>query len=90
VTAALLESPWGPRLQLLEQDAGLHFLLRVETELSDEALEARCMDAGIRVLSLGRYYHGPVPESDRHCLVINYSGLRSEQIALLENMLREL
>ena len=90
VTAALLESPWGQKLTLLEQDAGLHFLLRVETELSDEALEARCAEAGIRVLSLSRYYRGPVPEADRHCLVINYSGLRSDQILLLKNMLREL
>ena len=90
VTAALLESPWGPKLTLLEQDAGLHFLLRVETELTDEALEARCMDAGIRVLSLGRYYHGVVPETDRHCLVINYSGLRGEQISVLEESLKHL
>ena len=90
VTAALLESPWGPKLQLLEQDAGLHFLLRVDTALSDEALEARCAEAGIRVLALSRYYHGPVPEEDRHCLVINYSGLREEQIALLKKILKEL
>lgn len=90
VTAALLESPWGPKLTLLEQDAGLHFLLRVETELSDEALEARCREAGIRVLALSRYYHGPVPEEDRHCLVINYSGLRPEQILLLEETLKKL
>ena len=66
------------------------FLLRVETELTDEALEARCMDAGIRVLSLGRYYHGVVPETDRHCLVINYSGLRGEQISVLEESLKHL
>ena len=88
VATALLESPWGQKLTLLEQDAGLHFLLRVETNLSDEALEARCAEAGIRVLSLGRYYHGTVPKSDRHCLVINYSGLRSEQISMLEETLQ--
>ena len=90
VAAALLESPFGDRMKLLEQDAGLHFLLRLDTELEDEALEQRCADAGIRVLALSRYYHGPVPEEDRHCLVINYSGITPEQIGFLKEIISDI
>lgn len=88
VVSALMESPQGSKLQVLEQDAGLHFLLKVDTQLTDEDLEALCAQAGIRVMTLSRYYNGSVPNGDRHCLVVNYSGLRPEQISLLEEKLK--
>jgi len=86
----LQECPGASRITILEQDAGLHFLLKVRTALSDEALVRRCADVGIRVQSLSSFYSGEVPEADRHCLVINYSGLSREQILLLREKLREL
>lgn len=89
--AATMEScPFAGRLTILEQDAGLHFLVKVDTKLSDEALTARCAQAGIQVRSLGSYYHGPIPEEDRHCLVVNYSGLREDQIGELAQRLKNL
>lgn len=90
VVAALMESPFASRLSILEQNAGLHFLLRVDTDLTDEALVERCAAAGIRVRSLDSYYHGKLPREDSHCLVVNYSGLRREQIALLAEKLKTL
>ena len=60
----------------------------IEQMDADEALEARCAQAGIRVMTLGRYYNGPVPSADLHCLVVNYSGLRPEQIWALEEKLK--
>lgn len=86
--AALEKLPFADRLTILEQDAGLHFLVKVDTMLSDEALTDRFAQAGIRVRSLGSYYHGAVPQADRHCLVINYSGLREEQLTALERLLK--
>ena len=68
------------RLRIREEDAGLHFLLQVDTELTDEALTAACRDAGLEVRTLGSFYHRPVPESVRHTLVINYATLRPEQL----------
>ncbi len=75
--------PWADRLTIEEADAGLHFLLKVDTDLTDEALEAFCEGLGLKVRSLSGYYHGPVPESSRHRLVINYSGLTEQD---LENL----
>lgn len=76
---SLLENcAFSRQLTILEQDAGLHFLLNVDTELSDRALTARLENAGIRVKALSEYYHDTA--EDRHCLVVNYSGLKEEQL----------
>ncbi len=75
------------KLTILEQDAGLHFLVKVDTQLSDEALVHRCANAGIRVRALSSYYQGPVPEEEQHCLVVNYSGLDDDAMAKLKEAL---
>ena len=90
VIAALEVSPFAGRFTILEQDAGLHFLLRIDTDWTDEALTGFCARAGIRVRCLGDYYEGTVPRWARGCLVINYSGLDAEELrnalARLEQM----
>ena len=70
-----------------EADAGLHFILRVKTELSDEALVRWCEGKGLRVRALSSYYHHKVPEKARHCLVLNYSGLQEDEFSRLEDIL---
>ena len=90
VMAALLESSHAESFRILEQDAGLHFLLRVDTDLTEEALTHRCAAIGIRVLPLSHYYHGAVPPESRRCLVINYSGLGQQHIDRLRSLLEQL
>lgn len=74
------------RLTVLEQDAGLHFLLKIETGLSDLALKQRLAAAGVRVHALSDYYAEGEPR-DFHCLVVDYAGLREETLADLLNLL---
>lgn len=83
VLEALAQTPWADRLTVLEEDSGLHFLAKVETILSDEALTERFSQCGIRVHALSRYYQQMVPEEKRHILVINYSGLEESQLQRL-------
>ena len=87
VLAALESCPQAHLLTILEENAGLHFLVRVDTALSDKALVERCQKAGLSIRPLSSYYHGPVPRSDTHCLVVNYSGLSDEAITQLEQLL---
>ena len=61
------------------QDAGLHFLVRVDTALPDRDLTEKLLSAGIRVRTLSSYYHDDA-HRDSHCLVVNYSGLREERL----------
>ena len=84
VVAALESCPYAHRLTILERDAGLHFLVRVHTALSDRALVQRFADAGVVVRSLASFYQTP-PEDD-HCLVVNYSGLEESQLYRLRQV----
>ena len=71
---------YSDKLIIQEKDAGLHFLVKVDTTLTDEELTAWCLQRGVKIRALSSYYHGPVPEQDRGCLVVNYSGLRDEEL----------
>lgn len=76
---SLLENcSFSQKLTILEQDAGLHFLLKVDTTLPDEDLAQKLSDVGIRVKALREYYHDQ--RRDRHCLVVNYSGVKEEAL----------
>ena len=90
VLTALEESPLRPRLTILEENAGLHFLVKVDTRLSDEALVRRCRQAGLSLRSLQSYYHAPAPQPDTHCLVVDYTGLTDTELAALPGILERL
>ena len=86
----LKNSPISEKITILEQDAGLHFLLRVHTERTDEELAAQWQNAGIRIRALNEYYHGPTPLEAQKCLVVDYSGLTDQDFARLEAALNQL
>ena len=75
------------RFTIREENAGLHFIMQVETALSEEALVARFRQAGLGVRTLSSYYHGAVPPEDRKCLLINYSGLTEPVLQRLRQCL---
>ena len=81
----LRNCPFAEKLTILEQDAGLHFLLKVDTDLTDRELTERLLQWGIRIHSLSHYYHGNYRDS--HILVVNYAHLEEDT---LEKALRAL
>ncbi len=86
---SLLEScAVSSRLTILEQDAGLHFLVKVDTLLSDRELTRQLSQNGIRVRALSDYYHET--KEDLHCLVVNYSGSKEEVFAKVLKGLKEI
>ena len=88
VLSAIANCPYAHRLTILEQNAGLHFLLKVDTQLDDRALTEQFAQAGIRINPLSSYFHGSAAEQDTHTLVVNYSGLTDEALHKLEEILR--
>lgn len=90
ILAMLAASPFAEKIRILEENAGLHFLIRVDTHLSDEELAARCADAGIRIRSLASYYHGAVPPEAKGCLLLNYSGIREEELPRLAECMQKM
>ena len=86
--AAIENSPHKEKLTVLEQNAGLHFLLRVDTKLTDAQLVAQWGKLGLKVRTLSSYYHGG-DSPDTHTLVINYSGLGDHALTALEQLLQD-
>jgi GntR family transcriptional regulator/MocR family aminotransferase len=82
---SLLENcTFSRQLTILELDAGLHFLLQVDTTRTDRELTDLLAQAGIPIQALSEYYHES--HFDRHQLVVNYAGLKEEIVekALLQ------
>lgn len=87
VLGLLKECACADRLTVLEQDAGLHFLLKIDTRLTDRELKDRLSRKGIRVRALSDYY--AEARQDYHCLVVDYAGLKEETLAHILEVLPE-
>ena len=90
VLNALENCPFSEKLTVREENAGLHFLVKVDTDLSDRALTDLCRKKGFKVQTLGEFYHAAVPEWAKRQLVINYSGLTDGDLERLEQQLKEI
>lgn len=78
---------WADKLTIEEADAGLHFLVHVDTALSDQELEQFCRQMGLGVRCLSRYYFTAPPETSLHRIVVNYSGLHEDDLSRLADIL---
>ena len=80
VAAAIQASPLAGRCRILHQEAGLHFLLELETHRPDRELAGLASDRGIRLSFLTDYQRteGAAPP---HTLIVNYPALDPEQMA---------
>jgi GntR family transcriptional regulator/MocR family aminotransferase len=72
-------SAFSRRAEILEQDAGLHFLMRLDTTLPDGKLRRRAAERGIRLAFLSDYY-GESETAPQHVVVVNYSGIDLERL----------
>ena len=69
---AIKKSPLSSRVVITEEDAGLHFLMKIKTDMPDELILQRAADQGIRIKNLSRFYRSS-PRSAEHIFIINYS-----------------
>ena len=88
VLTAITGCKYADHFTILEENAGLHFLLQVDLPLTDAQLTQLCRKLGLRVAPLSSYYR--FPEENSHCLVVNYSGLTEEALTGLEKILGDL
>ena len=79
VLAAFAASPFAGRIEIAEPGAGLHFLMRVRTNQSDEVLRSRAAELGLRLGFLSDYAFD-ARRVEQHTLVINCAGLDSERL----------
>ena len=72
-------SPLFTSVTITEEDSGLHFLMHVNTTLSDKALLQKAEQESIHIACLSGYYHVQ-PSNTEHILVMNYSGVETDKI----------
>lgn len=74
VMAAIRESALGDRCRIEGENAGLHFLLRLDTRRDDRVLTRWAEEQGIRLSFLSDYAQNHTKEWE-HTLVVNYPGM---------------
>lgn len=79
IISCIKKHPDYTKVAIMEENAGLHFLLKVATEKSDEALLQNMNANGIHISCLSQYYYDKA-KSVEHTLVINYSGIEKDKI----------
>ena len=67
-------APFAGRIEIDERGSGLHFLLRLHTDIADGELRRRAEGLGVRLGFLSDYCAAPRPEAE-HTLVVSYAGL---------------
>jgi GntR family transcriptional regulator/MocR family aminotransferase len=66
-------------VNITEEHAGLHFLMKVPTTLTDSELIKKASDNGIIINCLSQFYHNP-EEAPEHIIIINYSGIEEAKM----------
>lgn len=72
-------SPLWNYITISEEDAGLHFLMKVDTSLPDDVFCLQAGEQGIHITSLSQYYQSP-PEDSQGIFLINYSSVPEERM----------
>ena len=67
------------KIRICEENSGLHFLLEIDTNYSDERLRNNAEARDIHISFLSQYYRN-TENARYHTLVINYSGIMPEHI----------
>ena len=77
------------RCEILEEDAGLHFLLKIKTEKSAEDIKKAALRQGVRISSLDEYYENP-PKEAENTFIINYSFVPGSELKRAMKKLEEI
>lgn len=89
VIEIIRNSPMGSRCRVLRENAGLHFLLELETEKADREWKERAAERNIRLSFLSDYQRG-AGAAYAHTLVINYPGIDLDRLEQALKILSDL
>ena len=88
VMTAIKNHPLYDKVTVKEEDSGLHFLMSVDTGLSDDELTERAKGRGVNLSCLSYYYRDKVT-APQHTIIINYSGLAKDKVEMAVEKLFE-
>lgn len=76
---AIAGSPLAARVRITEEDAGLHFLMKIDTKLTEQEFRREALSRGIRLAPLSDYYDDP-DRAPVNTYIINYSDIQPERL----------
>ena len=89
VIDTILQSPLGEHCRVSGEDAGLHFLLTIDTKCTDHVLRADAEGRGVRLSFLSDFALSP-DAAKPHTLVVNYPGIDLAHLDVALNILNSL
>ena len=73
--------PYTDGIKILEEDAGVHFLMKVDTNLSEEEFLDKMKSKWIKLAALSSYYHSSEKKKKyENIYVMNYSFVDCEKM----------
>jgi len=85
---ALTSSSVKDKIEISEENSGLHFLLHFKTEKSSAEIKSALENKGIKVNLLEDYFY-TTPDYIQNTFVINYSGISRELIPVIVKSFEE-
>ncbi len=79
ILSAIYESSLSNKCRIIENDSGLHFLIRLDTDISDEELIRRLHKKNINIKALSEFY-SKEKEEDKHIFLVNYSNINEMKL----------
>ena len=89
IIEAIRKSSFSHKVEILEEHAGLHFLMKIKTNIGDNEMRRLAQREGIKVAFLTEYMQD-ITQDDEHIMVINYSGLEEETLFLMVERLEKI
>lgn len=86
ILSLIYSSPMKDRCSVIENDSGLHFILRLNTTHSDKEVKGLLSQEGIKISALSDYSNSPAV---CHDFIINYSNLDMEAFERALDILSE-
>lgn len=77
------------RVTIKEENSGLHFLMIVKTTKSVKQIKNEIQKSRLKINLLDDYYFGKPPENE-NAFVINYSGIREQDISKIINAFQKI
>lgn len=88
VLGIIESSELSKKCSIIEADSGLHFLLRLDADISDDRIKHVLAEHGIHIAALSEYYMDAQREAE-HTFVISYSNLDLEKLKEALNIISE-
>ncbi len=86
ILSAFKENPAFAGAEIREENSGLHFLIKLHTEMTDTELKTAAERNGIRISCLSDYYARPAG-AEQNVLLIQYASVAPEKISAAVELL---